>query len=319
MNWFRMFNEARNDTKLLSLTSDQFRVWFRLLCYASEQERRGTIAGRSLKVLALEVAGGDQNLLVATCEALVELDMIEFDVTGAPIAKVVFRSFEKRQFFNRSDDRDEARKRAAKSRAKKRKEPVTASHAESRRVTPNHGPRTEQSRVEVEETPIPPLAIVRPEDPVPESDPEPDPELEPFHPPPVVVSPDALPTRTGQDLADWNDAIIQLRRARETEPLAGSMEMYAEDGRVTALEGWRFLHAARVVGQPGAVTDWRYFLTIARNATKAQFEAWGRRGAHGEPARRPEPEPRRLPIAPASSPMWALSEQCDVRLDKHAQ
>ena len=34
--WFRMYSEARVDAKLRSLSADEFRVWFNLLCLASE-------------------------------------------------------------------------------------------------------------------------------------------------------------------------------------------------------------------------------------------------------------------------------------------
>lgn len=78
MEWFRMYHEARKDLKLQTLTDAQFRVWFNLLCLASEQPeaQRGTIPIRSWPVLALEVARGDAELLEATLQQLEQLNII---------------------------------------------------------------------------------------------------------------------------------------------------------------------------------------------------------------------------------------------------
>ena len=43
MKWFKLHTEARNDAKLRSLSDSEHRMWFNLLCFAAEQEKRGTI------------------------------------------------------------------------------------------------------------------------------------------------------------------------------------------------------------------------------------------------------------------------------------
>jgi hypothetical protein len=97
MKWFRLYHEARTDAKLDSLPDDEFRVWFRLLCFANEQEERGVIQGFSDRLLAVEVARGNVELLTRTLDALTELRIVERDDSA-----VVIRAWGKRQ--RKSDD-----------------------------------------------------------------------------------------------------------------------------------------------------------------------------------------------------------------------
>jgi hypothetical protein len=80
--WFRLHAEARTDAKLESLPDDEFRVWFRLLCLASQQPERGVLAGFSVRLLAVEVAHGDAALLGRTLASLIELRIIQADQQG---------------------------------------------------------------------------------------------------------------------------------------------------------------------------------------------------------------------------------------------
>lgn len=93
MNWFRMYHEARTDAKLNALTDSQFRVWFRLLCFASEQQPRGTIPPISPSLLAIEVSKGNQKVLQETLERLSSLHIIQQDGNGT-----TFINWAKRQF-----------------------------------------------------------------------------------------------------------------------------------------------------------------------------------------------------------------------------
>jgi hypothetical protein len=77
MKWLRLYHEARTDAKLESLPDDEFRVWFRLLCFANEQPARGVIAHFTPRLLAVEVAHGDTALLQRTLTSLAELRIIE--------------------------------------------------------------------------------------------------------------------------------------------------------------------------------------------------------------------------------------------------
>lgn len=97
MKWLRLYHDARTDAKLESLPDDEFRVWFKLLCFANEQEQRGTIDGFSDRLLAVEVARGDKELLARTLASLEELRIIERGES-----EVAFRAWGKRQFS--SDD-----------------------------------------------------------------------------------------------------------------------------------------------------------------------------------------------------------------------
>jgi hypothetical protein len=73
MQWFRLHSDTRTDAQLESLPDEEFRVWFRLLCFANEQPERGVFVGYSVRLLAVEVACGDAALLGRTIGSLVEL------------------------------------------------------------------------------------------------------------------------------------------------------------------------------------------------------------------------------------------------------
>lgn len=161
-DWFRMHSEARNDRKLAVLTADQFRVWFNLLCFANEQKERGTFEVDDMELLALEVTGGDEDLLAETLARLQKLKMLVQEGTTC-----AFVNWDKRQYDKPSAKPDAVRARVAKSRENKREavrpegendystsvqtvtsEDVTPCNAE---VTPVLHPvthRAEQSRTE---------------------------------------------------------------------------------------------------------------------------------------------------------------------------
>ena len=79
--WLKLWHQARNDPKLDALTDRQFRVWFRLQLFASEQQgegqERGAIVGYDEWLLAVEVANGDVDLLRATIERLITFRMLQ--------------------------------------------------------------------------------------------------------------------------------------------------------------------------------------------------------------------------------------------------
>lgn len=134
MYYLRLHHEARTDAKLESLSDAQFRVWFKLLCYANEQPERGVVAVRSYRLLALEVARGNEGLLRDTLDALRGLLIVDesaldedgnpLDDEGNPIEgglpSVRFINWEKRQYDHPSDAPDATRARKAESRARAR-------------------------------------------------------------------------------------------------------------------------------------------------------------------------------------------------------
>lgn len=112
MPWFRMYSEARNDAKLRALPDDQFRVWFNLLCFASEQgDERGVLGGYDIDLLAIEVANGDTDLLEATLDRIVKLRIISID--GEAIR---FLNFKKRQYDKPSDTPERVAERVRRHR-----------------------------------------------------------------------------------------------------------------------------------------------------------------------------------------------------------
>jgi hypothetical protein len=70
-----MYSEARTDRKLDLLTDEEFRIWFNLLCMASESDTRGTLTFDGMDGLAIEVSRGDVESLRKTMSRLVTLKM----------------------------------------------------------------------------------------------------------------------------------------------------------------------------------------------------------------------------------------------------
>ncbi len=147
MNWFRVYHDARNDAKLRTLSDSQFRVWFNLLCLASEQLDRGLIDCIPTDLLSVEVAGGDDELLSNTLRQLERLRIIEVkrDVTpcnaGENDVRVTcvtcaFLHFMERQYDKPSDFPEAVRERVIKTRNTHKNEVVTPSNAMKRDVTP---------------------------------------------------------------------------------------------------------------------------------------------------------------------------------------
>lgn len=124
MQWLRLYSEARVDRKLQSLSDAQFRVWFNLLCFANEQADRGRFTFEDMDLLAIEVAGGDVDLLTETVERLRKLRILSDDAeTGE------FRNFEKRQYDKPSDRPERVAERVRKHRETKKQADVTPSNA----------------------------------------------------------------------------------------------------------------------------------------------------------------------------------------------
>ena len=90
--WFKIYDDARTDEKLATLTDAQHRVWFGLMCLANSDPERGSISGARASqpaLLALAAARGDEALLAATLARLVALNIVEVlhhPGTGAVLA-----------------------------------------------------------------------------------------------------------------------------------------------------------------------------------------------------------------------------------------
>lgn len=106
---------------------------------------------------------------------------------------------------------------------------------------------------------------------------------------------EAIPNgRTGDDLRDWQEAIRILRSHKTTEKLADGLEMYADTPGVRQLAGWQIIQGARIVQQPHKSKDWPFFQGCCRQATREEFENWGKQISHprnGKPPIRSDPLP----------------------------
>jgi len=164
MNWFRVYHEARNDAKLRTLSDSQFRVWFNLLCLASEQDERGILDEFPVDLLSIEVAGGDDELLDASLRILAKLRIIRMSrpesVTGVTGVTIEFIHFDSRQY-DKPSDKPEAtaerkRHQRERDRARRESEQNERDHTPaSQDVTPSHAlshpeeSREDKSREEV--------------------------------------------------------------------------------------------------------------------------------------------------------------------------
>lgn len=115
MPWFRLFSEARNDAKLRALADDEHRVWFNLLCLSGESEDRGTVCIDGF-VLAVEVSGGDEDLLARTLDKLTTLRVVGRDEQG----RLYFVHFRERQYDKPSDTPERVAERVRKHRSAKK-------------------------------------------------------------------------------------------------------------------------------------------------------------------------------------------------------
>lgn len=106
---------------------------------------------------------------------------------------------------------------------------------------------------------------------------------------------EAIPNgRTGDDLRDWQEAIRILRSHKTTEKLADGLEMYADTPGVRQLAGWQIIQGARIIQQPHKSKDWPFFQGCCRQATREEFENWGKQISHprnGKPPIRSDPLP----------------------------
>jgi DnaD/phage-associated family protein len=141
-----MYHEARNDAKLRALTDAQFRVWFNLLCLASEKDdARGVIDVDDMELLSIEVSNGDTALLDDAINRLEKLRIIERSEND-----IMFINFSKRQYSKPSDTPERVKERVTKHRQQNRNADVTPCNAMKRHETPSVTP-TEQNRTDTDQ------------------------------------------------------------------------------------------------------------------------------------------------------------------------
>jgi hypothetical protein len=294
MKWFRLYSEARYDAKLRSLTAPQFRVWFNLLCLASEQPTRGVIDPKSDRVLAFEVAEGDVELLNQTIETLVALHCVTSvtrPVIGVPgdagTRSITFINFAKRQYSStdchaRSGAKSST-ERVRKYRERKRlQKHVAHGTQETPGVTPEGTPGTPpEDRVQTSEgdTPRPPsggvcvpVAVFDPRD-----------DEEPFVPPAPTIQALGIAPRP----AVANDPAEVARVEAKAERL---FPMLWFGAKVQGLAGdypMAWVELALEETHAAGVRDWRYALGILRRLAREG----GPKRPPGVPARAPAPDP----------------------------
>jgi|GEM_PF-4352385 len=113
MDWFKMHYEARTDEKLRALSDSQHRVWFKMLCYASEQKERGKIPVMDRFLLAVEVSNTDIDLLESTIALLSKLRIVCESEEG-----ICFLNFNKRNYEKPSASPEKVKERVRKHREK---------------------------------------------------------------------------------------------------------------------------------------------------------------------------------------------------------
>ncbi len=288
MQWFRLYVEARNDAKLRSLTDAQFRVWFNLLCYASEQHERGVIEAEDVRLLSLEVSGGDMELLDETCNALQALRIVSCVSPSVSSRFIAFLNFEKRQGqgVSRNAKASTERVRKYRERQKMRQHETHVTHeTQVKRDETHETPiRLEERRLEEKRTdPLPPTGggvcvSINGGEPIPIED----------APKPAAPQVDeAELTRVGQ-------------RAEKLFPMLDfgiKIRGIAGDGPSEYPLAW--IDAALTELHAGSVHTWRYLLGILRRMTdaggpKSQARANSTIPTPAEPVETPEQKAARF-------------------------
>jgi len=149
--WFRLWTEAKNDAKLRALSDSEFRLWFKLLCMAAESDERGIIDYSDAEFVALEVDCSDTQELTAGLKRMERVRLLKVDGE-----RIVFASFDERQYIKESDKPDAVRERKRQQREREKQEQnechadVTPCHAN---VTPlQNREREEQNRTDSDKT-----------------------------------------------------------------------------------------------------------------------------------------------------------------------
>lgn len=119
MKWLKLWTEARNDGKLRALSDFEHRIWFRLLCYAAEQEPSGIVRA-SWKLLAAECADGAVDPLQKAVTEMQSLQLVTCVTCNVSEVEITFPSFAKRQAKFPSDDKKRVAERVAKCRRNKK-------------------------------------------------------------------------------------------------------------------------------------------------------------------------------------------------------
>lgn len=135
--WFRVYIDARNDSKLEALNDREFRIWFKLLCFAAEQDNRGSIDYLDPEFVAMELRLGSDELESAISR------MVRLRLLVRSDQNVTFPRFAERQYDKPSDTPEATKARQHKRRSTRVSRDVTPL---SRDVTR----RTEQTRTETE-------------------------------------------------------------------------------------------------------------------------------------------------------------------------
>lgn len=101
------------------------------------------------------------------------------------------------------------------------------------------------------------------------SDTETDTETEGENPPPLF-------SRSPEDQSQFDEAVSLLRGSTQTQDVAVELCRRADLSEIRAIEGWKWLNAARVMGKGAKAYTVEFLLGIARGTTREEFEANGR-------------------------------------------
>ena len=142
MKWLRLYSEVRTDKKLATLTLAERGVWTNLLCYAADQEERGTFDASDRFLLALECSEGDEDILDSTLTKLLKVKHI----IPLPDGRMSFRTFKERQYDKPSDAPERVAERVAQYRQRQAEQRNTSRE----HVTPRNAPVTPRNTLYAE-------------------------------------------------------------------------------------------------------------------------------------------------------------------------
>jgi len=116
--WFWLWNEAAHDPKLNALSDAEFRLWFRLLCLASDSDER-FVLNEKMPLLSVLTYMPEADIRSGLAR-LTALDLVHMDGQ-----RIIFHNAEKRNGGSRSPSASPERVRARVQKHRECNDPVT--------------------------------------------------------------------------------------------------------------------------------------------------------------------------------------------------
>lgn len=255
--WLRLWARTLNSRKVQALPGEIFKTWVNLLCVAAEADEGGRLPSRKDLEFALRMT---EVVLQKHISHLVTAGLID-DLGDRHMVHDWSE-------WQPPSDNSTQRSRECRERKKATQQSSNAAATPVQRCS--NGTDTERERETETERELQRCSAPLQQDPPP-------------------------PSRSAEDRKDFDSALTVLRGSMKTEGVAMELSRRADLPGVKAIEGWRWLNAARVMskGAKAYTVDW--LMGIARNTTREEFEAYGKAPSGGKFCK-PDPGPTNQPL-----------------------